>query len=583
MKKNNGGRYIFLSCLIFILIIILFTLFKLVAFEGFNPSDDGVIAAQSYRLLHGEIPHKDFIAIRPAGSGYFHMLDYILPLPMMEAGRWLTIFEYFIYAACWLFLALLAVQKVNFIREKPLIISCLLVIAFCLTIQIRHLFPWTTVDAIFFDSLGILFLTSGFAFNSFTIKNYFSVIIAFIFLSIAALCRQTFVLPLGFAGLAVLIAGYRSGKLTRAILTGLTGILPILIYFSYLFNQGALPDFKNQMTGRTELFHTGIFEYGVHLFYTPWVLLYFFYFVLLFAPLFKKFIPVKYMNLFDLVTACIIVVTSIAMFFPNYQKTIPFVFFWTCMYLTGRLWLAKKKGIPLFLSIAVLVVSWTASISLGDNSPLFCSGILISVVFMQLFVLHEESLHAFFSQNKKRLTAFPVSAAFALAFTIYSQGRNNYRDLSRTYLTEKLDDYFPAMGNIHTCANTRLYFDELMRIKNELQIPSGHLVVLPNNAAIYPLLESPNPFPIDWAQANEYIGAEDKMLTDIKSALTSQKLFILVDKMDSKYMFDGYEPFKPDYDFNHAYLPLITNAGLCTKVHLNNPFFDVYISNSFLQ
>ncbi len=43
----------------------------------------------------------------------------------------------------------------------------------------------------------------------------------------------------------------------------------------------------------------------------------------------------------------------------------------------------------------------------------------------------------------------------------------------------------------------------------------GHFVILPNNAAIYPLLQSQNPFPLDWMQKDEYVGAEDQLLENL--------------------------------------------------------------------
>ena len=39
---------------------------------GFNPTDDGFTLAYSRRLLDGQIPHKDFIIIRPILSPLLH-------------------------------------------------------------------------------------------------------------------------------------------------------------------------------------------------------------------------------------------------------------------------------------------------------------------------------------------------------------------------------------------------------------------------------------------------------------------------------------------------------------------------------
>ena len=39
---------------------------------GFNPTDDGFILAGSRRILDGQVPHRDFISIRTAGSHFIH-------------------------------------------------------------------------------------------------------------------------------------------------------------------------------------------------------------------------------------------------------------------------------------------------------------------------------------------------------------------------------------------------------------------------------------------------------------------------------------------------------------------------------
>lgn len=40
---------------------------------GFNATDEGWMLAGSRRLLDGEVPHRDFISLRPAGSSLLHV------------------------------------------------------------------------------------------------------------------------------------------------------------------------------------------------------------------------------------------------------------------------------------------------------------------------------------------------------------------------------------------------------------------------------------------------------------------------------------------------------------------------------
>ena len=82
MKKPGVINYFFLSLVIIAGTILLYAVLGVISTEGFNPSDDGVILAQSYRLLQGQIPHLDFISIRPVGSAVLHSLHFISPLPL---------------------------------------------------------------------------------------------------------------------------------------------------------------------------------------------------------------------------------------------------------------------------------------------------------------------------------------------------------------------------------------------------------------------------------------------------------------------------------------------------------------------
>jgi len=42
---------------------------------GFPATDEGFVLAYSRRILAGQVPHRDFIFIRPAGSPIAHLLE----------------------------------------------------------------------------------------------------------------------------------------------------------------------------------------------------------------------------------------------------------------------------------------------------------------------------------------------------------------------------------------------------------------------------------------------------------------------------------------------------------------------------
>src|SRR6185312_11855792 len=83
-------------------------LFAILGPWGANTMDGGLILAQSYRILHGQVPHLDFLTPRPAGSAYLHLVDFLLPLPLVLASRLVAVCE---FAASALFFGLLVYRR----------------------------------------------------------------------------------------------------------------------------------------------------------------------------------------------------------------------------------------------------------------------------------------------------------------------------------------------------------------------------------------------------------------------------------------------------------------------------------------
>ena len=158
MRKNILTIFVTL-----LTILIVFISIDYVESEGFNPTDDGVILAQSFRLINGESPHKDFISIRPVFSGILHSIHFFSPMPLQISARWFVIFEFFVYSFLWVF----ALFKVFLhfpenSKLKYLLISSVFLFSFILNLNNYNLFPWTTIDAIFLSVIGFSFYNTIF-------------------------------------------------------------------------------------------------------------------------------------------------------------------------------------------------------------------------------------------------------------------------------------------------------------------------------------------------------------------------------------------------------------------------------------
>src|ERR1035437_1441824 len=62
-------------------------------FYGYHPSDDGFVLGFAWRVWNGEIPHRDFITIRPPLTPLIHQVWMLFPqqfqFPAARAGFYL--------------------------------------------------------------------------------------------------------------------------------------------------------------------------------------------------------------------------------------------------------------------------------------------------------------------------------------------------------------------------------------------------------------------------------------------------------------------------------------------------------------
>src|SRR5438309_882525 len=65
---------------------------------GFNPTDEGYVQAGSYRILLGQLAHRDWISPRPVFSSVIHTVDFLVPAPLFEVSRVIALFEFAGYA-----------------------------------------------------------------------------------------------------------------------------------------------------------------------------------------------------------------------------------------------------------------------------------------------------------------------------------------------------------------------------------------------------------------------------------------------------------------------------------------------------
>jgi hypothetical protein len=193
----------------------------LFSWRGFAPVDDGFTLAYSRRILEGQVPHRDFIIIRPFLSPLLHT-----PFVLFggEYTYWVSrLFVWFQFACiswAWVCIADRAFGN-PFDNATKLFVA---LAAFAASVHYFVLTAWHTIDGLFLASIGVWVLL--------TQQHKGARIFGYLLIAAAYLCKQSF---LFVAPLTVLLLGdWREKKYW------LTITLPAAGYCAYLLVTGSL-------------------------------------------------------------------------------------------------------------------------------------------------------------------------------------------------------------------------------------------------------------------------------------------------------------------------------------------------------
>ncbi|HZY57725.1 MAG TPA: hypothetical protein VFE09_08005, partial [Rubrobacteraceae bacterium] len=153
----------------------------LFSWRGFAPVDDGFTLAYSRRILEGQVPHRDFIIIRPFVSPLIHS-------PFVLLGDdyiyWISRFFVWFQFAC---ISWAWVCAINRAFENPFGNGTKLFIAlvsFASSVHYFGLTAWHTVDGLFLTSIGVWILV--------TRRHTANRVVGYMLIATAYLCKQSF-------------------------------------------------------------------------------------------------------------------------------------------------------------------------------------------------------------------------------------------------------------------------------------------------------------------------------------------------------------------------------------------------------
>jgi hypothetical protein len=334
------------------------------------------------------------------------------------------------------------------------------------------------------------------------------------------------------------------------------------------------------MTGRTEFFETAIVQFikrFVLSLTTPLNLVCLFVTILLFIKKNSGLLELFTKKGFHAVFAIIYIVFSFALifkyFFAKEQDifSLPFELFFMLFFMGLFHWalLPQSKTIRK-ITVFILSIAWVSAISLGDNTPVFATGIL----FVSLFAI---CLDIILSNTSKfsNIAANPwliLSISIIIAISgLYSQQEFNYRDNSSKQLVKGLNYASEEFGEILTNPSLIAYYGDLKDIFDTLPEAQNNIIVFPHNAIFYPVLKTKNPMSLDWLIANEYIGQEKRITTDLEKLKQRKSTYFIVDKIDLRVIKDGLKP--RFYDDDIVFDFILKN---CNEVPCNSEFVKIY-------
>src|SRR3990172_6452606 len=151
---------------------------------GFNPTDNGYVLANSRRILEGQVPHRDYIAVRTELSSYLHAPEILLGgSHVFLFSRFVNWFQIALLSVYWpLIIAKMAKMNIS-LKDKLLYAS----IIFIYAINQEPVCPSSGMDALFLFSSGLLLLTG---------RSGSALYPGLFLMSLSVICKQNFLLIL---------------------------------------------------------------------------------------------------------------------------------------------------------------------------------------------------------------------------------------------------------------------------------------------------------------------------------------------------------------------------------------------------
>lgn len=490
---------------------------------GYNPTDDGFNLALSRRIIDGQVPHRDFISVRPVLSPILHIPSVLL---FGDHTYWLSRmvvwFQFFSMAWIWV-LIVNRFRSVPMSEWEKLAGTVLFVIA---SAHNWNIMAWHTVDALWISSIGIWLVTTVA-----TEKRW----VGYLVISLSYLCKQNFFLV---PPITCLILGDLRPLRNRVAI-----LAPGLTYIAVILLLGGLADAQIQLlTHSSPLFYaTAVYVLG----YAGWgALLGYVAVTLLSNPpeTMKSRLTnvVKQETVGMLFFGIVLIPLAYGLSLATWAARESFLVWGMLVGVIIRFMLYPSSISDEYLKPGLLavLVAWSGSISVGFNTPVLGSGAVALVLFSYGYQA---------SLELKTTKALHVSLVImlTLVFCGFLDARFNavYLDQPAWRLKHKLSNVLPGGVGIYTNPNTYAFMADLNLAKEIAQVQGKPYAIMPDFPGWWVKNQQPNPLPLDWFWITEVERFElSQRLTQAIESMRGQVIFI-IQKSDAMFLSKGFRPF----------------------------------------
>jgi hypothetical protein len=485
----------------------------LVGTLGFNPTDEGLVLSYGYRILHGEIPHLDFISPRPIGSSVLHLVDFLIPGPLLLTSRVIALCE--MTAIALLFGAL--VFRSAPARWNTWQIS-LVVIALIVDLHTFPLMAWYTIDGVLLSLAGFVLLRTADAGRG---RRCMGLLLC----GLALTTKQSF-----FAApvAATLIAAWpclrigRTAFVRRFVSSALISALPVTLMVVVLVGLGAGPAM------RTQLLNAGVVNFFAVLGPSAlWMLSVGAVVIgaVLMARTSRWSARAQAARLRQWSSSALVGVILVILVTGGLTSDGEWgdqLFTVLLAYVVVDLVLTRHLDIDVAL---VLALGWMASLSWGYAVADLCAGAIVLTIAWRAWMLAGDGFAFGLRISKISVPAAVVVALLAIVWGVTARQSSINRDRPASQLTAQLTSVATPLTGLVGTPITLRYLDDLKICVRDH--PAVWVAVLPDNPSLYMIMGWRNPFPIDWMLPTDYVGSGARLIESARALnLTGNYLVI---------------------------------------------------------